>query len=211
MTVQLAQIHKGMDVYGSDGGRVGTVIGIDLPTDGDAAGGRTEYGTIDEPGLGRGNELDVTPLGATSSKGRGRDTAASIVQQRGDPHMLPKSEERTRAGAAGADVMRGYGPDTRRAPATDAIAPARAPEAAPATDTGRDTERTEGSLLIRYQGLLGMDTTMLRVPLDAVREVTPDGERLVLAYPREECHQRFGGYHDTQGSAGADADARTER
>jgi hypothetical protein len=143
------------------------------------------------------------PLGTTTPKGRGRESAASTAQQRGDPHTVSGSTTGTEPSAAGADVLRGYGPDAERAPATNAIAPARLPSIEPVPDSRSDT----GSLLVEYRGLLGLDTTMLRVPLDAVRDVLPDSNRLVLAYPREECHQRFGGYDETQGDPATDADA----
>jgi hypothetical protein len=212
MAVQLRGIHKGMEVYGSDGGRVGKVVEVTQPAaqnrmeDSLGESGRTLEPMTEAPRAGApiGGDLNVTPLGTTTPKGRGKETAASMVQHRADPHNLPDSEARAERAASGVDVMRGYGPDAPRAAATDALAPVQQPDATPVPGGGQQ----EGSILVTYRGLLGLDSTMLRVPFDAVREVTADGERLVLAYPREECHQRFGGYDETQGPAGADADAR---
>ena len=121
----IADIREGMEVYGSDSQKIGTVMRVS-PGGTDAGASRppemddpaavepTSVPPID-PSLGDGSALmgrggiGRVPLGATSEKDRGEASLSGIAGSRGDVPARSNDLGAT-PGAIGMDALRGAGP-----------------------------------------------------------------------------------------------------
>ena len=113
---QYAGIHEGMQVVGADAQMIGRVARLELPAsvvrarrDRRSAGlTETAAGSalLDAPAGVTGPAGGSLPLGTTTPKDRGNDTALREVAARGDPFTTGNGGQ---LGAAGLDMNRGYG------------------------------------------------------------------------------------------------------
>jgi hypothetical protein len=135
MTVNTSGILKGMDVFGSEGDRIGTVAQVWA----NPSGENPLFGHVDDVVVvPRESEL---PVGSQAADfGMNATGPATIEQQYGEPHPM-------------------------------------------------DTAET-GYFAVDEGGMLGMGTTQLYVPFDAVMTVLA-GDRLTLSCTKDEAGSRF--------------------
>lgn len=204
MANMLSNIRRGMQVRGTDGEPLGTIIAVRQrrlgPGGGEPAAahfGATHSAAadLDPPAQG---QLGTFPLGTTTAKDRGGETALNRVALR-DPETLNPATSAPLPGAAGANIMRGYGP--RRRDVDDGASEASARSATGDLD-GAGVAETESAILasnkamtgetheqgiaeqpfgdvataflvVEDPGTLGVMAGGMRIPISAVRMVEP--------------------------------------
>lgn len=197
MPMNTSGIQRGMDVFGSDDAKLGTVMSVNPAADEGGAGGRGEVapnlggdlsgGRIDPEPPMRAGTPGTTPLGATTAKGRGDESSAGLVAGRGDIATDGDGEAERKPDAGGANILRGYGMPRRES--AGSAAESAAGSMMGSTSTGG--AGTPGSLSVTADarvggmagrggdgGMLGSDETFApRSPLDKPRSsLTSGGE-----------------------------------
>jgi hypothetical protein len=209
MVSNLAEIHRGMEVFAVDGELIGEVLEVERPRgQGDdlgagpdvPAGGSlapaTEM-TGGQPITGPGG-LGPVPTGTTTDKDRGAPTAAGAAAERGDVHSITGGQQGTTPGSGGADALRGYG-DTTDQGGVPLTTGAAAGSLENLRGGGGDLEPQPrvasqsgpGYIIVEDRGVLGVGAGGLRIPFDAVLDVMP-GRRVTLDCTREQARNRYG-------------------
>ncbi|MBV9280047.1 MAG: hypothetical protein JOZ41_08205 [Chloroflexi bacterium] len=206
MSVSLDAIQKGMDVYGSDGEKIGTVAETATAAGGvpggelGAGGGPGALGDEDRvyggPGAGGGaGSLGDEERVATDASFGGTGALGDeepVTGGGGGGSQALGTEERvgvdTRSGALGDETRAGsdYGTGGGGSSLSD--------DTAAGDDAGIGAAIPGGAeyFEVDHGGFLGIGAKALYVPFSAVQEVVP-GDRVVLSCTREECESRFGG------------------
>lgn len=209
MVTNLADIHRGMEVFAVDGELIGTVLEVRPPRSaGDAfsvepempAGGSVAPNTEmigGQPITGPGG-IGPLPTGTTTDKDRGTPNASSAAAERGDIRSISGEQQGTVPGSGGEDALRGYGStgDESGVPLT---AGATAEGLENLRGGGGDLEPNlrataetgPGYIMVEDRGVMGVGAGGLRIPTDAVLDVMP-GRRVTLDCTREQARNRYG-------------------
>lgn len=209
MVTNLADMHRGMEVFAVDGELIGTVIEIHPPHDeGDdfSAGPNIPTGgtlapntqmTSGQPITGPGG-MGPLPTGTTTDKDRGAPTASGAAAERGDIHSIGGDQHGTVPGSGGADALRGYGTpgDQGGVPMTTG-ATAEQLENLRGGGGGREPSlhatphMGSGSIEVEDRGVMGIGAGGLHIPFSAILDVMP-GRRITLDCTRRQAHERYG-------------------
>ncbi|GAC1462025.1 MAG: hypothetical protein PVSMB7_01300 [Chloroflexota bacterium] len=181
MTINTANIEKGMDVYDASGDKIGKVENV--VHDPRAQTGMQSYQDAVNANVGSTAESDDADAERFTPGGAGTDTSTSDV--RGTPAFAGSIEQGgvTAAGAGATPGGPNYGAlgafsaSTQTGDVSDSSSPS-------------GSASTAGYLHIKEGGLLGLGGKDLYVPTDQVEDVAP-GDRITLRVTKAEAGERF--------------------